>query len=113
NWRIDLTGHNGCYWTAREQDGPILEYREKCTEWKSSIRHWLNERPAYDGIFTMHAASGWPAVRMPGETQDEATVNGMVEAWSEQTARGTKVLAIRDNPVQRDDVKSCVDQNRA
>lgn len=113
NWRIDLTGHNGCYWTAREQDGPILEYREKCTEWKSSIRHWLNERPAYDGIFTMHAASRWPAVRMPGETQDEATVNGMVEAWSEQTARGTKVLAIRDNPVQRDDVKSCVDQNRA
>lgn len=112
NWRIDLTGHNGCYWTAREQDDPNLGHRENCTAWKANITDWLDERPAYDGIFTMHASSRWQAIPVDGETQNEATANGMSEVWATQAARGTKILAIRDNPVQRDDVKACIDMNR-
>lgn len=112
NWRIDLTGHNGCYWSTREQDDPNLGHRAQCTQWKSNITAWLDDRPAYDAIFTMHASSRWQAIPVDGETQNEATANGMSEAWATQTARGTKILAIRDNPVQRDDVKACIDMHR-
>ncbi|MBU3977517.1 acyltransferase family protein [Propionicimonas sp.] len=112
NWRIDLTGHNGCYWSARETDDPNLPRREKCTQWKSNITQWLNDRPAYDAIFTMHASSRSQSVPIGAETKDEATVNGMSKAWSTQTSRGATILAIRDNPVQRSDVKSCIDRHR-
>lgn len=112
NWRIDLTGHNGCYWTAREQDDPNLDRRAQCTQWKANITDWLDEQPVYDAIFTMHASSRWQAVPVDGETQDEATANGMSEVWATQTSRGAKILAIRDNPVQRPDVKACIDANR-
>ncbi len=112
NWRIDLSGRNSCYWSAREQDEPNPTRRAQCTEWKSRVTEWLNEQPPYDAIFTMHASSRWQAIPLNGETPQAATANGMSEVWATQTARGTKILAIRDNPVQRDDVKACVDLNR-
>jgi peptidoglycan/LPS O-acetylase OafA/YrhL len=112
NWRIDVTGHNGCYWSAREQNDPDLARRAKCTEWKANVTDWLNDRPPYDAIFVIHASSRWQAVPVGSETVAQATVNGLSEAWSTQTTRGTAILAIRDNPVQRPDVKSCIDQHR-
>jgi hypothetical protein len=112
NWRIDLTGHGGCYWTTRAQDNPDPGERSACDQWKENVQQWIDDRPAYDAIFVMHAAGRWQTIPQAGETQNEATVTGMAEAWATQIDRGTKIIAIRDNPVQRGDVLTCIDQNR-
>lgn len=112
NWRIDVAGHNGCYWTARVQDDPVQDYEDACTAWKANVTAFLDEQAPYDAIFATYSTNSWPVIPLADETVDSATVAGLTSVWSEQAARGTKILGIRDNPGAREDVVQCVEQHR-
>lgn len=107
-WRIDVAGHNGCYWTTAVQPKPTEAIVAACEQWKESLVEYLADKPAYDAILVTNSRT-----RLRPEASDGRTVNavieqGLVEAWAEQIARGTRIIAIRDNPTMAADVVTCV-----
>lgn len=110
NWRIDVAGHNGCYWTARVQDDAVEAYETACTAWKSNVTAYLHDQDPYDAIFATYSTNSWKVIPSPGETIESATVAGLTEVWSQQAARGTAILGIRDNAGAREDVVQCVER---
>ena len=111
-WRIDVAGHNGCYWTTVVQTKPIPSMVDACETWKRSLNAHLAETPAYDAILVTNARFSLPPRVAPGADVTALTVAGLVGAWQAQTARGTRIIAIRDNPRLANDVVACVVQHR-
>jgi len=107
-WRIDVAGHNGCYWTTAVQTKPVPAMVDACESWKASLNARLMSLPPYDAILVTNARSALPPTVAAGQDVYAATVDGLVAAWRTQTARGTRIIAIRDNPVMTDDVVACV-----
>ena len=108
HWRIDVAGHNGCYWTLAVQQKPAQAMVDGCEQWKASLLTWIDARPAYDAILVTNARNGFNVTPKPGQSLMAATVDGLVRAWATQTLRGTRIIAIRDNPAMRSDVVTCV-----
>jgi hypothetical protein len=107
-WRIDVAGHNGCYWTTAVQDKPTQAMVDACTAWKSAVGRWLAQAPGYDAILVTMARSRSLAVAGPDEDPVDAAVLGLVGAWSSVRPLHTRVIAIRDNPAMTADTVSCV-----
>jgi peptidoglycan/LPS O-acetylase OafA/YrhL len=112
-WHIDLAGHNGCYWTTAVQQKPTEEMVQACETWKAGLTAYLDAHPPYDAIVVTNARNGLPPMVGPGEDVHDATVAGLVAAWAPQVARGTRIIALRDNPTMRPDIASCVTTFRA
>jgi peptidoglycan/LPS O-acetylase OafA/YrhL len=108
-WQVDVTGRSGCSWGTREQENPSAEAARECGVWKERVAGLLASGPAYDVILTTSKQTGGLAVPESGESAEEATVAGLRDAWESQIERGTTVVAIRDNPVAREDVLQCVE----
>jgi hypothetical protein len=47
-----------------------------------------------------------------GQDQDVVIALGLVEAWRSQAQRGTRIIAIRDNPIANADTPRCVAKHR-
>jgi len=107
-WRIDVAGHNGCYWTTAVQSKPTQELVDACNGWKDEVTRWLADSPGYDAILVTMARSRSLAVPGPGEDSVDAAVRGLLEAWSTQSELGTRIIAIRDNPAMASDTVTCV-----
>ncbi|MFB2599289.1 acyltransferase family protein [Herbiconiux sp. P17] len=112
-WHIDVAGHNGCYWTTAVQEKPTPQMVEACESWKSSLTEYLDNHPPYSAIVVTNARNGLPPSVEPGADVGDAEVRGLVEAWAPQIARGTQIIALRDNPSMRDDIVTCVTTYRA
>jgi hypothetical protein len=113
SWRIDVAGHNGCYWTTAVQVKPVRAMVDGCEAWKRNLLRWIDARPPYDAILVTNARNGSPVEAPAGTSVMAATVDGLVRAWATQTARGTRIIAIRDNPAMRGDEATCVVKHRA
>lgn len=113
NWRIDVAGHNSCYWTTRVQANDNPDQQAGCTAWKTGVTDYLNATDPYDAILEIHSSVGWPAIPIDGESEYDATVNGLREAWATQVERGVPIIALRDQPHQAKGVVQCVEENRA
>ena len=113
NWRIDVAGHNGCYWTSAHQVKPTSEATTACSAWISELQHYLQSHDDYDAVLTTYGYSRSSVVAAEGETEQTATVSGLQDAWREVLAKGIPVIAINDVPVMRPDVVACVDQHRS
>jgi peptidoglycan/LPS O-acetylase OafA/YrhL len=107
HWRIDVAGHNGCYWTAAVQFKPVSAYITACQAWKVNVNQYLASQPPYDGILVTYA-SGRSQVMTNGSSQQVTIVDGLHAEWHKQIARGTPVIAISDNPFMRTDIVDCV-----
>lgn len=107
-WRIDVAGHNGCYWTAAIQGKPAQAMIDACEAWKRQVVDWLNEGRPYDAILVTMARNGGVVKVAAGRAVLDVTVDGLLDAWASQTGRGTRIIAIRDNPLMRSDVVTCV-----
>ena len=110
NWRIDVAGHIGCYLTTAEQWAPSQTYTDWCDTWKRSALDWIRGQKDLDAIVVTHATTKSPVIPPAGTSSDQATVDGMVQAWRTATDAGIPVIAIRDNPVAHDDVMTCMGQ---
>lgn len=108
HWQIDVAGHNGCYWTMAVQRKPVQAMVEGCEGWKARLMAWIDARPAYDAILVTNARRGFEVTPAPGQSLVAATVDGLVRAWATQTVRGSRIIAIRDNPAMRSDIVTCV-----
>jgi peptidoglycan/LPS O-acetylase OafA/YrhL len=113
HWRIDVAGHIGCYFTTAEQQAPTQGYTDSCQGWKRNAVHWVQEHAdGLDALVVTHAATKSPVLVTDGAGNDETVVRGLVGAWRSATDRGVPVIALRDNPVARDDVLACLSQMR-
>jgi peptidoglycan/LPS O-acetylase OafA/YrhL len=107
-WRIDVAGHNGCYLTTAVQKKPTQAMVDGCEAWKANLTAYLDSVAPYDALLVTNARNGLPPNVAKGVDVTDATVQGLVAAWARQTARGTRIIAIRDNPAMRNDVVTCV-----
>jgi peptidoglycan/LPS O-acetylase OafA/YrhL len=107
-WRIDVAGHNGCYWTAAIRRNPVQATVDACEAWKQHVVDWLNGGMPYDAILVTMARHGSAVEVAAGDAELDGTVRGLLDAWASQTARGTRIIALRDNPLMRSDVVRCV-----
>jgi peptidoglycan/LPS O-acetylase OafA/YrhL len=105
-WRIDVAGHNGCYWTAVEQIKPVQAQRDACEAWKQNLRdHFDSEGSRYDAILVTSAR-----ITLPPEGDDPRPleVEGLIAEWG---AAPAPVIVLRDVPRMRDDILACVTAN--
>ena len=107
-WRIDVAGHNGCYWTTVVQTKPVPSMVDACEAWKRSLNARLEATPPYDAILVTNARFSLPPRAAPGQDVTDLTVAGLASAWKSQTVRGTRIIAIRDNPRLAGDIVACV-----
>ncbi len=109
-WRIDIAGHAACYWTTAVQRQDNDEQARTCDEWKAALAAHLSQAGRYDAVITTHATS--LSLRRPpdGVTQEQATVDGLVEAWTTQVPAGTPVIALVDNPQTQKGNQECIDR---
>lgn len=110
DWRIDVSGVGGCYWTTATQPAPFYAAAVNCKNWKAAITSLVATEQGLSAIVVTHSTTDLPVNPRPGETRDETTVNGLAEAWSTATNRGIPILAIRDNPRPIPSTVTCVAQ---
>lgn len=108
-WRIDVAAKNACYWTTGTQNlGTNVAGVATCQRWKASLnRHLLAGEP-YDAIIVTHRVGIWQPDAAPGETEEATIVRGLVESWKTQAERGTRIVAIVDNPTADPSSGTCV-----
>jgi len=112
NWRIDVAGHNGCYWTTGHQVKATDALTAACATWVSNLVSYLNAHPGYDAVLTTYGFGRNSVAADPGSTVHDTTVRRIREAWAPVIARGTPVLAINDVPRMPPDIAACVERYR-
>nr|WP_254450849.1 acyltransferase family protein [Aeromicrobium stalagmiti] len=108
NWRIDVAGHAGCYWTTAtiDLDGDVQE--SSCRAWQANLAdHLRTTTDTYDAVLATHATSLGITDRPEGLDRDETIVKGLVDAWQQTDA---PVVAIVDNPRSTDNNAQCVER---
>lgn len=107
-WRVDVFGKTGCIWTAAEQENDPT-WVANCESWKAKLQDRLLTGEPYDLIVT--SASAESAIRPDGASAATTAADGFVDAWTPVADRGTRILAIRDNPHARDDYLACIERD--
>ena len=108
HWRIDIAGHNSCYWTAALQVKATTDLTSACAAWDAALSHYIATHGGYDAILTTFSFMRSSVAATPGSTVSDATVRGLRAAWAPVAKRGIPVVAIRDVPRMRGDVVACV-----
>lgn len=111
NWRIDVIGRAGCYWTTAELDheGRSASQRANCERWKSDLAERLGRPGAFDAVITTHATAD-TLEPWPNTTYEQTAVRGMAQAWQTQTPSDVPVIAVLDNPQAREANTPCVER---
>jgi len=108
-WRIDVAAKDACYWTTSTQNvGANFAARETCQRWKSSLNRHLLASDPYAAIIVTHRVGAYQPDAAPGETREATIVRGLVESWKTQAERGTRIVAIVDNPSAHPRSGTCV-----
>lgn len=108
NWRIDVAGKAGCYWTAALQQVPDFDVTP-CASWRKDLAQHLVSAGPFDAVITTHSAADNLPLAAPDGTVESAIVDGLVAAWGPVASSGTPVIALRDNPRSTPDALSCVE----
>ncbi|MET0976615.1 MAG: acyltransferase family protein [Leifsonia sp.] len=108
DWRIDVTGRGGCYWTTARQARAVWDVAP-CREWRDELQELLTTEP-FDAVITTHSTTNNDVIAEPGETRQQSTVNGLAEAWGPVAARGIPIVAIVDNPQTTREMGYCVER---
>ncbi|WP_022883312.1 acyltransferase family protein [Glaciibacter superstes] len=108
NWRIDVAGRGGCYWTTADTLRPRWD-QDACKQWQDALASLLLTGP-FDAILTTHSDTN-NAVRPPvGVSKEQATIDGLIGAWTPVAERGIPVISIRDNPLSSPESGYCVER---
>jgi len=111
DWRIDVASKNSCYWSASVPSDPNAAEVEECQRWKAELSRKLTESEAYDAIIVTQRAWRHAPKDANGDRSEDSMVQGLLGAWRTQTLRGTKIIAIRDNPIGDAGRAACVAQH--
>lgn len=106
-WRVDFIGKSSCAWTTIPLNAPDA-WNANCDSWRSKLNERILTGAPYDLIITSFSATlAYQAAA--GETLEETEAHGFAEAWKPAVSRGTRVVAIEDNPRPRPDFLDCID----
>ncbi|MCR2814062.1 MULTISPECIES: acyltransferase family protein [Microbacterium] len=108
-WQMQVAGAGGCYLTAAEPRPVAEASRRACRLWRASIMERIQGDPP--DLLVVTNTGSVAVTPSEGETVDEATVRGLVEAWS--ALPDIPIVAIRDNPGMTPETAACVAQNLA
>ena len=97
NWRIDVAGRIGCYWTDADLEFGTTALNAECQQWKDEVTAHVAASDDLDGVLVTNARRA-PVVPRKGESVEDATVRGLTSAWK-ALPDGVPVLALVDNPV--------------
>ncbi|MBB2976340.1 peptidoglycan/LPS O-acetylase OafA/YrhL [Microbacterium endophyticum] len=112
NWRIDVAGRAGCYWTDVDLVQPTEALQDECAQWRDSLASFVGDNPDVDAIVTTKARRPLSA-EVTTVDQDVAfseVVNGMSSAWGKRPSLDVPVIALIDNPWLPADSLECVEQ---
>ena len=108
NWRVDVAGRGGCYWTAADTLRPGWD-QDPCANWQAALTELLLTGQ-FDAVLTTHSNTN-NAVKPPeGVSKEQATIDGLVAAWAPVAKRGTPIIAISDNPLSTRASGYCVER---
>ncbi|GAA4187864.1 acyltransferase family protein [Microbacterium oryzae] len=103
NWRIDVAGHGGCYWTDALIVRSTQASTDACTAWRGEVADYVAEADDVDAFVVTHSSDGRDA--------DADVVSGMVSAWSARPDLDVPVIAILDNPRLPADTIQCIEDD--
>ena len=106
-WQFDVYGKTSCIWSTVGIE-QTTEWMRSCDSWRAKLAAHLASVAPYDVIITSYSATTH-TVASPGKTVQQSVVDGFVDVWAPVAARGTKIVAIRDNPRPNPAYLSCID----
>jgi hypothetical protein len=105
-WHFDVYGKTGCIWTSAEQENTPA-WVQSCDSWKKKLEDRLTTIKPYDVVITSYSATSH-IVAASGKSLKETVIDGFVTMWKPVTERGTRLVAIKDNPRPRVDYLDCI-----
>jgi len=111
NWRIDVMGKGGCYWTSADELGFSPALTADCRTWKDKVRSYLAD-PAneYDAIVATHL-EGSPLIGTTPANRKQAEIAGLVDEWKPFADKGVPILAMTDVPAFPTGLIECVEKH--
>ncbi|HEY0238526.1 MAG TPA: acyltransferase family protein [Friedmanniella sp.] len=107
-WELHTFYKTGCVWNQASRREDTQAARTSCHRWVDELQARLAAQPAYAYVLTGYSARKSVYVDARGAVDEQAGIDGFRTAWQPMIARGTQVLALRDNPVIPDiDRLSC------
>ena len=103
NWTVEYATKGHCPWSAALVDQGDHNAEAACSAWVDQLRNRVATHH-FDLVVTSQKR-GEPFV---GGNEDNS-VDGLVEVWTEATASGASVLVIEDNPVSVRDPQACLE----
>ncbi|MEV8134051.1 acyltransferase family protein [Microbacterium aurantiacum] len=112
NWRIDVAGRAGCYWTEATLTQPTQELETACEQWREEMSAHVRVAEDLDAILVTKGRRDFAdEVRSPvGASPETTVVGGMVDAWANRAVDSIPILAVVDNPFLGD-VIGCVEED--
>jgi len=104
-WQMDVAGTPGCYLTTATQASVSDAARETCEAWRESVVDVIRADPP-DALIVTHSSGDNLVLPAEGETVEQATIDGLVEAWS--MFPDLPIVVIRDNPEMTAETAGCV-----
>ncbi|WP_153038934.1 acyltransferase family protein, partial [Rathayibacter tanaceti] len=98
-WDLHTFYKTGCVFSTAERRDDSAASRQSCTEWVAELQEELAAQDPYDLVVTAYSAKKSVFVDAAGEPDEQAGIDGFRESWAPLIARGSTVVAIRDNPV--------------
>lgn len=103
NWRIDVAGHAGCYWTDATVTLHNEEATSACTAWRNAVAKKLADDRDIDGYLVTHSSGKNPI-------SDERAA-AMATAWNARGNLRAPVISITDNPRFTPETALCVEKD--
>jgi peptidoglycan/LPS O-acetylase OafA/YrhL len=98
-WDLHTYYKTGCVFSTAERRDDSPSSRRSCAVWNGELQDELAAQEPYDLMVTAYSAKKSVFVDAAGTPDEQAGIDGFRESWAPLIARGTTVVAIRDNPV--------------
>lgn len=100
NWRIDVAGHAGCFWTDEPLRLATTKQTAACTSWRAAVG---------DLVETADDVDAYLVTRSSGDTDaSDDRAAAMASAWAKRADTSVPVIALLDNPRYPEAPVTCV-----
>ncbi|MEY4742627.1 MAG: hypothetical protein RL672_1377 [Actinomycetota bacterium] len=103
NWQGTLAYHAGCSFSLVERDSSARG--RACADWNTALQNRLAKLPAFDLVITENYAKNRLADL--AHVANSTLADGLAAAWQPLIDRGSRVVAVRDNPEMTTSMKRC------
>ncbi|PPH34518.1 acyltransferase [Rathayibacter rathayi] len=98
-WDLHSYYKTGCVFSTAERRDDSESARRSCEVWNTKLQEVLAAADPYELVVTAYSAKKSVFVDTSGTPDEQAGIDGFHESWAPLIARGSTVVAIRDNPV--------------